>query len=46
MLAQKYFRKAGLPAQLRPVEERDVPEWLWRKEPDREELLKLPDEER
>jgi len=46
VLAQKYFRKAGLPAKLRPVVERDVPEWLWRKEADREELLKLPAEER
>src|SRR5688572_3341944 len=46
VLAQKYFRKAGLPAKLRPVVERDVPEWLWRQEPDREELLKLPAEER
>ncbi len=46
VLAQKYFRKAGLPARLRPVVERDVPEWLWRKEADREELLKLPAEER
>ena len=46
VLAQKYFRKAGVPAKLRPVVERDVPEWLWRKEADREELLKLPAEER
>ena len=34
ILAQKYFRKAGLPASLKPVEEADVPEWLWRHEPD------------
>jgi ribonucleoside-diphosphate reductase alpha chain len=46
VLAQKYFRKAGVPAKLRPVIERDVPEWLWRQEPDREELLKLPAEQR
>ncbi len=46
VLAQKYFRKAGVPAKLRPVVERDVPEWLWRKEADREELLKLPAEAR
>ncbi len=46
VLAQKYFRKAGVPAKLRPVVERDVPEWLWRKEADREELLKLAAEER
>src|SRR5438874_521176 len=34
VLAQKYFRKAGVPAQLRPVPESDVPAWLWRHEPD------------
>lgn len=33
VLAQKYFRKAGVPeaADLTPVAETDVPEWLWRK---------------
>src|SRR5258705_148978 len=34
VLAQKYFRKAGVPARLRPVPEPDVPDWLWRHEPD------------
>src|SRR5258705_11499239 len=34
VLAQKYFRKAGVPARLRPVAEPDVPDWLWRHEPD------------
>ncbi len=34
VLAQKYFRKAGIPARLRPVAEVNVPEWLWRHEPD------------
>ncbi|MGA9796780.1 MAG: vitamin B12-dependent ribonucleotide reductase [Rhizomicrobium sp.] len=34
VLAQKYFRKAGVPAQLRAVPEKDVPEWLWRSEAD------------
>src|SRR3954469_13171851 len=46
VLAQKYFRKAGLPAHLRPVVEADVPEWLFRQEADREALLKLPATER
>jgi ribonucleoside-diphosphate reductase alpha chain len=46
VLAQKYFRKAGLPTHLRPVVEADVPEWLWRHEADREALLKLPANER
>jgi ribonucleoside-diphosphate reductase alpha chain len=43
VLAQKYFRKAGVPAALKPVEERDVPTWLWRCEAD-EEALKNSDQ--
>ena len=31
ILAQKYLRKAGVPAVLTPVEEADVPDWLWRR---------------
>ena len=34
VLAQKYFRKAGVPARLKKVEENDVPSWLWRSAPD------------
>ena len=30
VLAQKYFRKAGVPARLKRVEENDVPSFLWR----------------
>src|SRR5438034_5365637 len=30
VLAQKYFRKAGVPARLKRVEENDVPPFLWR----------------
>ncbi|MCZ7656508.1 MAG: vitamin B12-dependent ribonucleotide reductase [Xanthobacteraceae bacterium] len=30
VLAQKYFRKAGIPARLAKVEEETVPSWLWR----------------
>jgi ribonucleoside-diphosphate reductase alpha chain len=30
ILAQKYFRKAGVPARLKKVEENSVPSWLWR----------------
>ena len=30
ILAQKYFRKAGVPARLKKVEENDVPSFLWR----------------
>ncbi len=46
VLAQKYFRKAGVPARLVPVVEQNVPEWLWRHEPDREALKNLPAEQR
>ena len=46
VLAQKYFRKAGLPAKLRPVVEAGVPEWLWRKEADKEALVQLPADQR
>ncbi|MBF0560572.1 MAG: vitamin B12-dependent ribonucleotide reductase [Alphaproteobacteria bacterium] len=46
VLAQKYFRKAGIPSVLKPVEEPGVPEWLWRHEPDHESLAALPKEAR
>ncbi len=32
ILAQKYFRKAGVPTTLRRIPEEGVPEWLWRAE--------------
>ncbi|MBU0726008.1 MAG: vitamin B12-dependent ribonucleotide reductase [Alphaproteobacteria bacterium] len=41
ILAQKYFRKAGVPAMLTAVEENDVPSWLWRKKGDDKKLAKL-----
>ena len=34
VLAQKYFRKAGVPATLRKSREKDVPAFLWRSVPD------------
>ena len=46
ILAQKYFRKAGVPAALKKVEENDVPSWLWRSVPDDKALAKLPEDER
>ncbi|WP_448188831.1 vitamin B12-dependent ribonucleotide reductase [Azospirillum sp. sgz301742] len=46
ILAQKYFRKAGVPAALKPVEENTVPSWLWRKEADESALANLPKEQR
>ncbi len=42
ILAQKYFRKAGVPTRLRRVPEADVPEWLWRSEADQQALEDLP----
>ncbi|MFP4328189.1 MAG: vitamin B12-dependent ribonucleotide reductase, partial [Paracoccaceae bacterium] len=33
VIAQKYFRKAGVPQKLRKVREKDVPEFLWRSVP-------------
>ena len=46
VLAQKYFRKAGVPAALKPVKEKGVPEFLWRSVPDEAKLAKLPEGER
>ncbi len=46
VLAQKYFRKAGVPAKLRRVNERGVPRFLWRSEPDTTALEMLPEDER
>lgn len=46
IIAQKYFRKAGVPQALVAVEENDVPSWLWRKKPDDKALAKLPEGER
>jgi ribonucleoside-diphosphate reductase alpha chain len=34
ILAQKYFRKAGIPVALKRFEENNVPSWLWRSIPD------------
>ena len=33
VIAQKYFRKAGVPTELKRVKEKDVPEFLWRSVP-------------
>jgi len=46
VLAQKYFRKAGVPARLKKVEETSVPSFLWRSVADEAELAKLPEAER
>ena len=46
VLAQKYFRKAGVPARLKKVEEETVPSWLWRSVADEDALQALPEKER
>jgi ribonucleoside-diphosphate reductase alpha chain len=46
VLAQKYFRKAGVPAALKRVEEPTVPSWLWRSVADEAALAKLPETDR
>ncbi|MDE2064250.1 MAG: vitamin B12-dependent ribonucleotide reductase, partial [Bradyrhizobium sp.] len=46
VLAQKYFRKAGVAARLKKVEEETVPSFLWRSVPDTEALALLPENER
>ena len=42
VLAQKYFRKAGVPARLKRVKEKGMPEFLWRSVPDEAALGELP----
>ena len=44
IIAQKYFRKAGIPSRLKALPEADVPEWLWRHVPDEEALLEALEE--
>ena len=46
VLAQKYFRKAGVPAALRRVREKGVPSFLWRSVADEAKLAELPEEAR
>ena len=42
VLAQKYFRKAGVPARLKPVREKGVPAWLCRRVADERALTFYP----
>ena len=42
ILAQKYFRKTGIPTRLRRIEEEGVPQWLWRSVADEPRLAELP----
>src|SRR5262249_29133117 len=47
ILAQKYFRKAGVPAMAKKVvEETSLPSWLWRSVPDQEALAAIPEDSR
>jgi ribonucleoside-diphosphate reductase alpha chain len=46
VLAQKYFRKAGVPARLKRVPEDNVPSFLWRSAADEEALAALSKSER
>ncbi|MCR9067327.1 MAG: vitamin B12-dependent ribonucleotide reductase [Rhodobacteraceae bacterium] len=46
VIAQKYFRKAGVPAVLRPVKEKGVPSFLWRHVADETALEELPEDQR
>jgi ribonucleoside-diphosphate reductase alpha chain len=46
ILAQKYFRKAGVPARLKRLEETQVPSWLWRSAADERSLEELPEKTR
>ena len=46
ILAQKYFRKAGVPARLKRLEETQVPSWLWRSCADERALAERPEQDR
>jgi ribonucleoside-diphosphate reductase alpha chain len=46
VLAQKYFRKAGVPARLKTVDEAGVPEWLRRRVADDAAMADLSPKER
>ena len=46
IIAQKYFRKAGVPAALKKVSEKGVPTWLQRSVADTSALGELPEDKR
>ncbi len=46
VIAQKYFRKAGVPACLKAVKEKGVPKFLWRHVVDEKAQALLPEEDR
>ena len=46
VIAQKYFRRAGVPVISKKVKEKGVPEFLWRSVPDQKAMKDLPEAER
>jgi ribonucleoside-diphosphate reductase alpha chain len=46
VIAQKYFRKAGVPAALKPVKRSGVPDFLWRHVADEKALEEMPEDQR
>ncbi len=46
IIAQKYFRKAGVPVKLKKVKEKGVPKWLQRSEEDKAALKNIDEDER
>ena len=46
IIAQKYFRKAGVPVKLKKIKEKGVPAWLQRSEADTKKLEKVDSDER
>ena len=46
ILAQKYFRKRGIPLKSKRISEDNVPAWLWRSEPDHEAMADIAEDER
>ncbi len=46
IIAQKYFRKAGVPRFVRKVKEKGIPSWLQRSVADMSQLEQLPEKER
>jgi ribonucleoside-diphosphate reductase alpha chain len=46
IIAQKYFRKAGVPAVLKKVNEKGVPKWLQKSTADESAMKSMPENER
>jgi ribonucleoside-diphosphate reductase alpha chain len=46
IIAQKYYRKAGVPVKLKKIAEKGVPKWLQRSEADAKAMKDIPEAER